>query len=201
MAFQSYGGSHLREPSQALFPVFGGSVSCPRSPRDGHQAGPLGDAAHDPQGGGSRRRGGRAGLYGGATHAARGQDQAGDRAGESKGAASFVLKSQTLPEPKVILPTDALPPPRGPKLRIAAITTAYFKYSHADDIITKFIEGYAILGRTHQPHASVVSLAIEQFPASDIGRGLAARYGIPIFDTPAAALGLAAPAALWPWTA
>ena len=82
------------------------------------------------------------------------------------GAASFVLKSQTLPESKVILPTDALPPPRGPKLRIAAIPTAYFKYSHADDIITKFIEGYAVLGRTHQPHASVVSLAIEQFPAN-----------------------------------
>ena len=101
---------------------------------------------------------------------------------------------------QVTLPTDALPAPR-PKLRIAAITTAYFKYSHADDIITKFIEGYSILGRTHQPPASVVSLAIQQFPASDIGRGLAARYGIPIFDTPAAALGWAARTALWPWTA
>ena len=89
-----------------------------------------------------------------------------------------MLKSQPLPEPRVILPTDALPPPRGPKLRLAAITTAYFKYSHADDIITKFIEGYAILGRTHQPHASVVSLAIEQFPATDIGRGLA-----PVWDS------------------
>jgi hypothetical protein len=133
---------------------------------------------------------GRAGLFGGSTHVARGQDQTGNRAGESKDAASFVLKSQALPEPKVTLPTDALPAPRGPKLRIAAITTAYFKYSHADDIITKFIEGYSILGRTHQPHASVVGLAIEQFPASDIGRGLAARYGISIFDTPAAALGV-----------
>ena len=144
---------------------------------------------------------GRAGLFEGATHVARGQDQADHPAGEGKGAASFVLKSQTLPEPRVTLPTDALPAPRGPKLRIAAITTAYFKYSHADDIITKFIEGYAILGRTHQPHASVVSLAIEQFPASDIGRGLAARYGIPIFDTPAAALGLGGPGGTWPWTA
>ena len=103
-------------------------------------------------------------LPGGATHVARGQDQASDREGDR--GASFVLKSQPLPEPRVILPTDALPPPRGPKLRIAAITTAYFKYSHADDIITKFIEGYAILGRTHLPHASVVSLAIEQFPAT-----------------------------------
>jgi hypothetical protein len=103
--------------------------------------------------------------------------------------ASFVLKSQALPEPRVILPTDRLPPPRGRKLRIAAITTAYFKYSHADDIITKFIEGYAVLGRTHVPHAEVVSLAIEQFPATDIGRGLAARYGVRLCDAPEAALG------------
>ena len=61
-------------------------------------------------------------------------------------------RASPCPSRGVVLPTDALPPPEGPKLRIAAITTAYFKYSHADDIITKFIEGYAILGRTHQPH-------------------------------------------------
>ena len=125
---------------------------------------------------------GPAGLL--AAPAAQEQDEAGDRAG------SFLRKSQPMPEPGVILPTDALPPPRGPKLRIAAITTVYHRYSHADDIITKFIEGYAVIGRTHLPHATVVSLAIEQFPETDIGRGLAARYGIPLFDTPAAALTL-----------
>ena len=146
--------------------------------------------------GASRRSGGPPGPARGGRARRTGRGQASDR--ERDPGASFVLKSQPLPEPRVILPTDALPPPRGPKLRIAAITTAYFKYSHADDIITKFIEGYAILGRTHQPHASVVSLAIEQFPATDIGRGLAARYGIPIFDTPAAALGVGGPTVLWP---
>src|SRR4051794_33645632 len=79
-------------------------------------------------------------------------------------AGDFVLKSQPRPEPRVVLPTDALPKPDGPRKRIAAVTTAYFKYSHADDIITKFIEGYAVAGRTHSPHCEVVSLAIEQFP-------------------------------------
>src|SRR4051794_15423039 len=103
-------------------------------------------------------------------------------------AGDFLLKSQLKPEPRIVLPTDALPKPDGPKKRIAAITTAYFKYSHADDIITKFIEGYAIAERTHLPHCEVVSLAIEQFPRSDIGRGMAARYGIPLFDSPAKAL-------------
>jgi hypothetical protein len=117
------------------------------------------------------------------------------RAAEARGstrtdAGSFVLKSQPLPQPKVVFPTDALPLPDGSRKRLAAITTAYFKYSHADDIITKFIEGYAIVGRTHRPHCEVVSLAIEQFPQSDIGRGLAARYNIPLFDAPARALTL-----------
>jgi hypothetical protein len=103
---------------------------------------------------------------------------------------SFVLRSQALPQPRIVLPTDALPPPTGPKLRIAAVTTAYFRYSHADDIITKFIEGYAVVGRTHLPHCDVVSLGIEQFPETDIGRGLAARYRIPLFGTPAEAVTL-----------
>ncbi|WP_406694707.1 hypothetical protein V5E97_27005 [Singulisphaera sp. Ch08] len=109
---------------------------------------------------------------------------------ETDSSGSFLLESPRMPEPTVVLPTDALPPPQGQPKRLAAITTAYFKYSHADDIITKFIEGYAIAGRTHQPHCQVVSLAIEQFPPSDIGRGMAARYGIPLFETPAEALGL-----------
>jgi hypothetical protein len=129
------------------------------------------------------------------TRVAKGADRLNDRGSEDAGAqdAEFLLKSQSLPETRVVLPTDRLPPPRGPRLKIAAITTAYFKYSHADDIITKFIEGYSIVGRNHQPHAEVVSLAIEQFPASDIGRGLAARYGIPLCDTPAAALAAGRP--------
>ncbi len=105
-------------------------------------------------------------------------------------ASDFILKSQPKPEPRIILPTDALPKPDGPRKRIAAIATAYFKYSHADDIITKFIEGYAIAERTHLPHCEVVSLAIEQFPPSDIGRGMAARYGIPLFGSSTGAVTL-----------
>ena len=125
-----------------------------------------------------------------------GEDRASASADENPGAGHsdsfdanrFILKSQPLPGPRVILPTDALPPPAGPKKRIAAITTTYFKYSHADDIITKFIEGYSIVGRTHLPHCQVVGLYIEQFPDTDIGRGMAARYRVPLFDSPAGAL-------------
>ncbi|MDA1013370.1 MAG: hypothetical protein O3A00_02830 [Planctomycetota bacterium] len=115
---------------------------------------------------------------------------AGDRAPNSDIANSHVAKSQSLPSPPIQLPTDRLGPPSGPKKRIAAIATTYWKYSHADDIITKFIEGYSIVGRIHAPHCTVKSLYIEQFPETDIGRGMAARYKIPLYQTPAEALTL-----------
>jgi hypothetical protein len=118
---------------------------------------------------------------------------AGGAAVDDDTASDFLLRSQLKPEPRIVLSTDALPRPDGPKKRIAAITTAYFRYSHADDIITKFIEGYAIAERTHAPHCEVVSLAIEQFPESDIGRGMAARYRIPLFGSPGEAVTLGGP--------
>ena len=99
-----------------------------------------------------------------------------------------VGKSQSLPAPRVVLPTDALGPPQGRPLRIAAITTTYHKYSHADDIITKFIEGYGVVGRIHNPHCRVARLYVEQFPKTDIGRGMAARYGVPLVKRPGEAL-------------
>jgi len=102
----------------------------------------------------------------------------------------FIVASRKLPTPSVKLLTDRLPAPRGRKLRIVALTTAWWKYSHADDIITKFIEGYGVIGRTHLPHCKVVGLYVEQFPKSDISRGMAARYRIPMFKTPAEALTL-----------
>jgi hypothetical protein len=100
-----------------------------------------------------------------------------------------LLESPVLPQPKVVLPTDGLSNEAQPK-RLAAITTAYWKYSHADDIITRFIEGYSICGRNHQPQCKVVSLYIDQFPSTDIGKGMAALYNIPIHKTITEALTL-----------
>ena len=110
-----------------------------------------------------------------------GNEPAGDR---------FITGGQKRPSPSVKLPTDRLPAPEGPKKRIVALTTAWWKYSHADDIITKFIEGYGIVGRTHLPHCKLAGLYVEQFPESDISRGMAARYKIPMFKTPQEALTL-----------
>ena len=56
------------------------------------------------------------------------------------GAQDWLLESQGMPQPRVVLPTDGIDR-KGSRKRIAAITTAYYKYSHADVIITKLIEG------------------------------------------------------------
>ena len=101
-----------------------------------------------------------------------------------------VIQSPELPRPRVALPTDALPAPTGAKRKLAAVATAWFKYSHADDIITKFIEGYAMVSRIHEPHCEVAGIYLEQTPGTDIGRGMAARYEIPLFESPEAALRL-----------
>src|SRR5881392_4019881 len=50
---------------------------------------------------------------------------------EDDPASDFILRSQPKPEPRIVLPTDALPNPDGRRKRIAAIATAYFRYSHA----------------------------------------------------------------------
>jgi hypothetical protein len=92
-----------------------------------------------------------------------------------------IMESQRMPEPRIILPTDGVQRPERP-IRVAAITTVWWKYSHADDFITKFIEGYGVIGRIHNPHCRVVSIYVEQFPDRDISRGMAARYDIPMFD-------------------
>ena len=109
-------------------------------------------------------------------------------ADESQVPRAELLQSQPRPAPPIALPTDQLAVPSGPKKRVAAITTTYFKYSHADDIITKFIEGYGVVGRVHEPHCQVVSLYVEQSPNTDIGRGMAKRYRIPLVETVADAL-------------
>src|SRR6476660_8951193 len=80
--------------------------------------------------------------------------------------------------------------PAGSTKKIAAITTAYFRYSHADNIITRFMEGYSIAGKSYPPPCRVASLYIEQTGDLDIGKPLARRWKIPCYDAIADALTL-----------
>ncbi len=79
--------------------------------------------------------------------------------------------------------------PASPK-RVAALTTVYHRYSHADDIITRFMEGYSVVGKSYPPPCRVASLFIDQVPDIDIGRPLARQYKIPLAKSIAEALTL-----------
>eukprot|EP01046_Picozoa_sp_COSAG06_P038555 COSAG06_NODE_4460_length_4239_cov_7.379952_4_plen_199_part_00 len=95
--------------------------------------------------------------------------------------------------------------PRRP--RVAAIVTAYFPQSHADVVVSKLITGYSTDDGFVAPSVDVVSLYIDQvvLPAfdnhvapdaqtaslttpggrnpADIGLGIAAAHGIPVYST------------------
>ena len=62
------------------------------------------------------------------------------------------------------------------RLKIAAVTTTYFKYSHSQHIVDRFLEGYGWNGRHHRPDMDVVSLYVEQVGENDLSRERLKRY-------------------------
>jgi len=82
----------------------------------------------------------------------------------------------------------AAPPATG-RPRIAAITTIYHKYSHAQHIVDRFLEGYGWESRHHRPAMDVVSLYVEQVGENDLSRERASRHPeMKIYPTIAEAL-------------
>ena len=66
------------------------------------------------------------------------------------------------------------------RLRIAAIATTYHKYSHAQHIVDRFLEGYGWNGRHHRPPMDLVSLYVDQRPEGDLTEDRARRF--PVVD-------------------
>jgi len=64
--------------------------------------------------------------------------------------------------------------------KIAAIVTEYRPNSHADVIITKFLKGFPTDEGHLLPRVDLVSLYIDQFPESDIGRRIGVEHGVAI---------------------
>src|SRR5687768_1586052 len=69
------------------------------------------------------------------------------------------------------------------KKRVAAIVTEYRIRAHADNIVTRLLEGYALHWEVVTPRLEVAALYTDQVPANDISRELAATHGVPIFPT------------------
>jgi hypothetical protein len=65
-------------------------------------------------------------------------------------------------------------PFRRPKL--AAISTVYFKHSHSQHIVDRFLEGYGWNGTHHHPEMDLVSLYVDQIGATDLSRDRAQRF-------------------------
>ena len=97
------------------------------------------------------------------------------------------------------LPAIAALPTSGQRKKIAALTTTYFLRSHADDIITRFLEGYWINDQFYAPPCDIVSLYMDQVHPADIGYRLAAAYNFPVVKSIAEALTLGR--ASWRWMA
>ncbi|HEU4751788.1 MAG TPA: hypothetical protein VFU47_01690, partial [Armatimonadota bacterium] len=53
--------------------------------------------------------------------------------------------------------------------------------SHADVIVTKFLEGCRVLDTDFQPRVEIASLYLDQVPITDTGRETAARHKVPVY--------------------
>lgn len=60
--------------------------------------------------------------------------------------------------------------------KIAAIATTYFKYSHAQHIVDRFLMGYGWNGTHHYPPMDLVSLYVDQIGGTDLSRERASRF-------------------------
>jgi hypothetical protein len=65
---------------------------------------------------------------------------------------------------------------------VAAVVTVYRHNSHADVILGKILEGWR-QDDGAGPALALVSMYIDQFPRDDIGRKMARKHGVPIFDS------------------
>ena len=72
--------------------------------------------------------------------------------------------------------------------KIAAIVTAYFPFSHADVIVSKFLKGFPADGGLHQPEVEIVSMYLDQLHEKDVGMELARECGVEIYFSIAKAL-------------
>ena len=72
--------------------------------------------------------------------------------------------------------------PPAPPRSVAGITTVYRKWSHADVILGKLLEGYLHDGG-EKPSIRLASLYVDQFPEGDLSKDLAAKHGFRLCKT------------------
>jgi hypothetical protein len=89
-------------------------------------------------------------------------------------AAPFALRAQKPPRPK-----------------LAAVCTTYFRHSHAQQILDRFLDGYGWNSTHHHPPMDLVALYVDQVGKNDLSQERAARHpDMKIYPTIAEALTL-----------
>ncbi len=73
--------------------------------------------------------------------------------------------------------------------RVAALVSTYHVRSHADNIVTRILEGHWIGPKYNAPSLDVVALHMDQVHPADIGVRLGAAYGFPVLPSIPEALG------------
>jgi hypothetical protein len=66
--------------------------------------------------------------------------------------------------------------PQNARPKLAGVVTVYHKFSHAQHIIDRFLDGYGWNGTHHHPPMDLVSLYVNQVGADDLSRERAARF-------------------------
>jgi len=74
--------------------------------------------------------------------------------------------------------------------KVAAICSTFHLRSHADNFVTRLLEGYWIDQEYHRPPCQVASLYVDQIHRADISRKLSLAYDIPVFSNVTDALTL-----------
>ncbi len=90
--------------------------------------------------------------------------------------------------PPASTPAAAIKVATSDRLRMAVLTTEWRYRSHAWHMAERFLAGYPLRGRWHEPRFQVVSAYVDQFPEGDLSRGRAAEFGFQIYDSVAKAL-------------
>ncbi|MFQ6042744.1 MAG: hypothetical protein ACE5PV_17950 [Candidatus Poribacteria bacterium] len=67
--------------------------------------------------------------------------------------------------------------------KIAAVVTAYYPRSHADVIVTKFMNGFPTDDGLIKPRVELASIYIDQIHPNDIGQKIAAEHNAPIYQS------------------
>ena len=75
--------------------------------------------------------------------------------------------------------------------KLAAICTTYFKYSHAQHIVDRFLEGYGWNGTWHHPPMDLISIFLDQIGDNDVSKSRLQQFpAMKLYPTIAEALTL-----------